>query len=365
MGHSVEEVSDQVVGGVLGAMETLSIAIGDRLGYYRALDGQPMNAVQLAEATSSSARYAREWLEQQAVAGYLTVQEDPGAEPDARVFGLEESVAAVLARPGELTALAPLARQIAAAGAQWTSVSDAARTGSGLGWQAYGADMREAEADLNGPMLSTLLPDEWLPAGFPALYDRFAAGDRLRVADVGAGAAWASIGLARRFPAIHVDAFDVDPDTVRMATANVEAAGLSDRVQVVNQDLADGPPGHVYDLVLAAECIHDIPDPVPVLRSMAAMCGAGGEVLVIDMAVAEAFTAPGDEVERLMYGFSVLVCLPDAMTGNPEGATGTVMRLPTLEDYARAAGFSGIEVLPIDHDTWRFYRLYFLDRHRH
>jgi hypothetical protein len=80
-------------------------------------------------------------------------------------------------------------------------------------------------------------------------------------------------------------------------------------------------------------------------------------VLVVDERVAEEFTAPGDEVERMMYGFSALHCLAAAMT---EGSamTGTVMRPDTLRRYAKEAGYARVEVLPIENEVWRFYRLY-------
>jgi hypothetical protein len=34
-----------------------------------------------------------------------------------------------------------------------------------------------------------------------------------------------------------------------------------------------------------------------------------------------------------------------------------VMRPATLRHYAGEAGFSGVEILPIENDLWRFYRL--------
>lgn len=37
--------------------------------------------------------------------------------------------------------------------------------------------------------------------------------------------------------------------------------------------------------------------------------------------------------------------------------TGTVMRTDTLRQYATAAGFSRVDVLPIDNFFFRFYRL--------
>ena len=83
----------------------------------------------------------------------------------------------------------------------------------------------------------------------------------------------------------------------------------------------------------------------------------GGTVLVMDERVPEAFTGPGDSVEQLMYGISLLVCLPDGLSHVGSVGTGTVMRPDTLGSYARDAGFAEIEVLPIEHDMFRFYRL--------
>ena len=72
---------------------------------------------------------------------------------------------------------------------------------------------------------------------------------------------------------------------------------------------------------------------------------------------ADAFVAPGDQVERLMYGFSILCCLHAGMADQPSAATGTVMRVGTLERYAAEAGLGRTEVLPIANDFFRFYRL--------
>jgi hypothetical protein len=78
---------------------------------------------------------------------------------------------------------------------------------------------------------------------------------------------------------------------------------------------------------------------------------------VADERVAEIFTAPGDDIERFMYGFSVLHCLPVSREGQPSAATGAVMREAIMRRYAAEAGYRDIEVLPISHDWWRFYRL--------
>jgi hypothetical protein len=98
-------------------------------------------------------------------------------------------------------------------------------------------------------------------------------------------------------------------------------------------------------------------DPVPVLAEMRRAVRPGGTVLVVDERVGEEFTAPGDDLERLMYGFSLTCCLPDGLSTRPSVGTGTVMRPPTLRRYAGLAGFAGVDVLPVDHPFFRFYRL--------
>jgi hypothetical protein len=61
-------------------------------------------------------------------------------------------------------------------------------------------------------------------------------------------------------------------------------------------DPAQADHGDGYDLVTAFECIHDMPQPVPVLRAMRTMAGSGSTVIVMDENVQPEFVAPGDEV---------------------------------------------------------------------
>ena len=46
------------------------------------------------------------------------------------------------------------------------------------------------------------------------------------------------------------------------------------------------------------------------------------------------------------------------MTDPDSAETGAVMRIDTLRRYAAEAGYSAVDVLPIEHDEWRFYRLH-------
>ncbi len=83
----------------------------------------------------------------------------------------------------------------------------------------------------------------------------------------------------------------------------------------------------------------------------------GGSLLVADEKVAEHFHAPADDVERLMYGWSIVHCLPVSLAETPSAAIGTVIRADTIRELARDAGFGRVDVLPVDGGFFRLYRL--------
>ena len=178
-----------------------------------------------------------------------------------------------------------------------------------------------------------------------------------RVADVGCGQGWSSIAVARAFPLAHVDGFDADPGSIADSRRHAGEAGVDDRVRFFERDAA-ALSGGPYDLVMILETLHDLPRPVDALRAARAATAPGGAVLVVDERVAEYFTAPGDEVERTMYGWSVTHCLPTQMVDQPSAALGTVMRSDTVRECAFEAGYAGVDVLPVENDFFRLYRLH-------
>ena len=350
-----ESAAERVLGAVLGAVDLLSIYLGDRLGYYRSLaDEGPATAARLAARTGTDPRYAREWLEQQAVTSLLVV--DPSSSPgdDDPVFALPDGMRAVLTDPSSLDYLAPVARLVGAVGPVLPQLLEAYRDGSGVSWDDLGEDARMGQADANRPWYEHRLADAL--ASIPDVHDRLSA-PGARVLDVGFGGGWSTIALARAYPSATFTGIDIDEPSVAMARANAAAAGLADRITFTAGD-AGGLAGDGYDAAFAFECVHDMPRPVEVLAAVHRALAPGAPLVVMDEAVADAFAPDGDELERLMYGFSLFVCLPDGLSSPPSVGTGTVMRPSTLAAYGRQAGFSSCEVLPIeDFGFWRFYRL--------
>ena len=351
-----EAMVDRLFEALLGTTEVYAAFLGDRLGWYDALAESSRTAPELAEATGTDARYAREWLEHQTVAGYLTVV-DPTAEADELRFEMPEAHRPVLADRDDLAHVLPLARFVGGLGLRLDDMVDAYRTGAGIGWHAHGAHGREGQAAANRPMFLNQLGPEYL-AAIPEVDEALRGGGC--VADVGCGFGWSAIGVALAYPDATVDGFDIDAPSVERARENAAAYGVADRVRFhvvdAGDDLAADHPG-TFDVVLALECIHDLPQPVEVLSTMRRLTAPDGTTIVMDERVGERFTGEGDPIERIMYGFSLLCCLPDGRAHEHSVATGTVMRPATLEGYATDAGFGAIEILPLDNDFFRFYRL--------
>ncbi|MGE0405045.1 MAG: class I SAM-dependent methyltransferase [Candidatus Korobacteraceae bacterium] len=356
----VEQRRDALVERILrsatSAMEVLGLYLGDQLGLYEAMArGGPFTAAELAARTGTAERYVREWLEHQAVSGILAV-EDASAPAESRRYSLPAGHAEVLADSESVNYMAPVGQLMAGLMAPLPSLLRAYRTGEGVPYAEYGKEMVDGQARMNRTAFLKQLGPEWL-ASIADLRQRLESQPPARIADFGCGGGWSSIGMAQAFPNVLVDGLDLDEPSIALARENAAKAGLSERVKFRVQDAASPELAGQYDLVTALECVHDMSNPVGALRAMRGLLKSGGMVFIMDERVAENFDPDAGLIEAFMYGCSVLHCLPVGLADTPSTGTGTVMRISTLERYAREAGFTRFEVLPIEHPLFRFYRL--------
>jgi precorrin-6B methylase 2 len=352
---SVEDLVGRLFESTAAAMDILSVYLGEQLGYYRALhEGGPATSSELAARTGTHERYAREWLEQQATTGFLAVA-DVAAPAAERRFSLPEGYEEVFVNPLSEAFLAPVGRFFVASAMQAEPLLDAYRSGTGVSWTDFGDAARSAQADFNRPFFTHSLVPGFI-SQIPGV-DEALKRPGAHVAEIGFGGGWASIAIAKAYPDAKVDGYDIDGPSVEMARKNAAEAGAADNVAFHHRDAGEAGIDGQCDLVCAFECVHDMPDPVAVLRTMRRLVKPGGSVVIMDEKVADEFGAIGDLNERFFYGFSIAVCLPDGMSHQPSRATGTVMRTSTLTGYALEAGFSEVEVLPLDGGLFRFYLL--------
>jgi 2-polyprenyl-3-methyl-5-hydroxy-6-metoxy-1,4-benzoquinol methylase len=327
-----------------------------RFGLYAAVaEAGPVTSAELAARAGIAERYAREWLEQQTVTGLLDCV-DRAAPADERRYVMPAGHEIVLLDADSPACLAPVALAAAGIGGVLPQLLEAYRTGGGVPYAAYGADFRDGQAGFNRPAFVNLLAGEWLEVGLPDVKARLDDGARLRIADVACGAGWSSIALARAHPEARVEGYDVDDASIADARRNAAEAGLADRITFEVLDAVDLPAGR-FDLICVFEALHDMSRPVEVLRALRTALVDGGTVLVMDERAADSFAEGEGPIEAFLYGASVLHCLPVGMSDQPSAATGTVMRTETVRSYAADAGFAGTDVLPIEHDMFRFYRL--------
>src|SRR3712207_5152657 len=107
---------------ILGAMDLYNIYLGDRLDLYRQLVANgPATAAELAARSGIHERYAREWLEQQAVSSILEV-DDPGRDAAERRYAVPSGHDEVLLDRDSLQYLAYVGRFAACLGAAMPKV---------------------------------------------------------------------------------------------------------------------------------------------------------------------------------------------------------------------------------------------------
>jgi 2-polyprenyl-3-methyl-5-hydroxy-6-metoxy-1,4-benzoquinol methylase len=334
-------------------MELANVELGVRLGLYEALAGVgPMTAAELAGRADIADRYAREWLEQQAVAGVVHV-EDTAQPPDRRRFELPNAHAHVLIDDDSEACMKPCAAVVPWLAKAIDIMVAEFRQGTGAEFGLF--DLHDLQAAFTRPVFVNHLTQNWLPA-LPEVQRKLDSGERVRIAEVGCGEGLAAITIARAYPNVEVDAYDLDDASIAVAQRAAADAGVADRARFQLRDAADPTIRGDYDLVMAIEMLHDVPDPVGILCTMQTLAGRNGTVLVVDERTEDTFTVPTNEMERFFYSFSTLHCLAVSMQNGGAG-TGTVIRPETIRRYATDAGFSTVETLDVEHPQFVLYRL--------
>jgi 2-polyprenyl-3-methyl-5-hydroxy-6-metoxy-1,4-benzoquinol methylase len=352
--QAIEELVGRLFLEGVGALHLGTVYLGLKHGLFEVLaDAGPLTADELAERTALDRWYIREWLQAEVTAGLVLADDD---DLTTAGFSCAPGVREALVEPTGPAYIGGLALAVPAAFSVMPRLLDAFRSGAGVPYSSYGSDAVEAQAALNRPAFVNQLVEEWIPQ-VPDVATMLADADRAtRVADVGCGLGWAAIELARAYPHVRVDGYDSDEESITRARRNAADAGVADRVTFHVVDASAGYGTAAYDLVLFFECVHDMAHPVQALAQARQAARPDGTVIVMDERVADTLTV-GDPTETFFAAASVLWCLPQGRVEPDSEAVGTVMRPHHFRRLAQDAGWTDVEILPIDHPFWRFYRL--------
>jgi SAM-dependent methyltransferase len=105
--------------------------------------------------------------------------------------------------------------------------------------------------------------------------ERYAGGRAIRVLDAGCGDGLLALALAKSHPQWAITGMDIDPNLLAGAGARAHTRAL-DNVEIISADLTKTLPVDGFDVVLALECLTEIPDDRAALRTMAAALAPGG-----------------------------------------------------------------------------------------
>jgi SAM-dependent methyltransferase len=327
----LEQFVFRAVDEVGATLNAALVVMGDRLGLYRALAGAgPLTARELAASTGTAERYVREWLNAQAAGGYVCYHPAEGAyslPPEQAVAFCDEDSPAYL--PG-------LFQNALGSVLDSPRITEAARTGAGVGWHEHNHHVHEGCERFFRPGYNANLVGSWLPA-LDGVVERLQQG--ARVADVGCGHGASTILMAQAFPESTFVGSDYHDGSIETALERAEAAGVADRVRFEIAPAA-GYSGENFDLVTMFDCLHDMGDPVGAARHVLGTLAPDGTWMIVEPAAGDRVEDNLNPIGRAYYGFSTLLCTPASLSQDVGLALGAQAGEARLRDVVTAGGFT-------------------------
>jgi SAM-dependent methyltransferase len=327
----LEQFVFRAVDEVGATLNAALVVMGDRLGLYRALAGAgALSSGELAARTGTSERYVREWLNAQAAGGYVTYHPAEGAyslPPEQAVAFCDDDSPAYL--PG-------LFQNALGSVLDSPRITDAARTGVGVGWHEHNEHVHEGCERFFRPGYNANLVASWLPA-LDGVLERLQRG--ARVADVGCGHGASTIVMARAFPNSTFVGSDYHAGSIETARRRAEQAGVGDRVRF-EVEPASAYTGEGYDLVAMFDCLHDMGDPVGAARHVLETLAPHGTWMIVEPAAGDRVEDNLNPIGRAYYGFSTLLCTPASLSQDVGLALGAQAGPARLAQVVSEAGFT-------------------------
>lgn len=313
------------------ALHASTVVVGDKLGLYRALaDLGPTDAGGLAAATGCDRRLLQEWLDAQYVAGYC----EHSAETER--YWMSPEQAAVLADPASPAFLVGAMTIAASTAKDEEKISEAFRSGGGVGWHEHHHDLFDGTERLFKPGYVANLASEWIPSleGVPAKLDRGGS-----IADLGCGHGASTVLLAEVYPNATVTGFDYHEASIGIARTRAVEAGVADRVRFEVATAQDFP-GDGYDLVCIFDALHDMGDPLAAARHIRQALDGDGTWLLVEPMAGERLEDNANPVGRIFYAASTVICTPAAQAQDGGHALGAQVPEAVLARLVSEAGFS-------------------------
>ncbi len=306
------------------------VIIGERLGLYKALAGDPMTSAQLAAKTKTDERYLREWLSSQAAGGYVTY------DAKNEKFSLSEEQAFTLATEDSPAYLPGAFELTLGSLAAVPRIAESFRTGAGMGWDEHVDAVFHGCEKFFRPGYAANLVSAWIPA-LSDVKEKLEAG--ARVADVGCGKGASTLLMAKAFPNSRFFGFDYHAKSIEAARESTKRNDVAERVTFDVSDAKDFP-GKDYDFVAVFDCLHDMGDPVGAAAHVRQSLARNGTWMIVEPFANDQLKDNLNPVGRVYYSFSTLLCTPCSRSQEVGLCLGAQAGEARIREVVSAAGFS-------------------------
>lgn len=320
----------KVVGDFGAALGASLVYIGQKLGLFKAMaEAGPISADQLAERTSTNARYIREWLINQAANGYC--EYDPGTQR----FSLSPEQAVALTDESSPFFVGGGFHVIKAMTHAVSRIEDHFRNGGGILWGDHDPDLFVGVERFFRPGYAAHLVASWIPS-LTGIEEKLKAGGK--VADIGCGHGSSTIIMAQAYPNSRFWGFDNHPKSIETATVRAREAGVSERVTFAVSNASE-VPDEQYDMVSFFDCLHDMGDPLSACKRAAQVLAADGSALIVEPMAGNTVEENFNIIGRVFSGASTLCCTSNSLALDGP-ALGAVAPESAIREVVLAGGFS-------------------------
>jgi len=322
------EFLGKFVGDLGATMAAGNVVLGERLGLYRALAGKAQTPQELADSTGTDARYVDEWLRGQASGGYVQYQDGKYSMTEEQAFALTDPDGPVFVPGAFQLALGSLHAL--------PQITEAVRTGGGVGWHEHDADVFEGCEKFFRPGYLANLTASWLPA-LDGVEEKLRGG--ARVADIGCGHGASTVLMATSYPNATFRGSDYHDGSIGEARVRAKDAGVEDRVsfEVASAQTFTGGP---YDVVTTFDALHDMGDPLGAARHVRESLASDGTWMIVEPFAGDTVPDNLNPVGRVYYSFSTFLCVPNAMSQPGGYALGAQAGEAAIRRVATDAGFT-------------------------
>lgn len=330
--HKVEEFMGRMVGEFGAVASAPLIALGDRLGLYKAMAEQGwMSSEQLAQRAGLAERYVREWLAAQAASGFVDYDAQTGRyqlyNEMAMCFAVETSPTFL---PGFCDCAEAMFRGL-------PKLESAFRTGLGVGWHQQHPSLFRGTERFFRPGYAAHLIDEWIPAldGVEAKLKAPGA----KIADIGCGHGVSTILMAHAYPDASIVGFDYHEPSIQRARECAREAGLGERIRFEVAS-AQQYPGTDYDFVAFFDCLHDMGDPTGAAAHVLNSLKADGSWMIVEPFANDRIEDNLNPVGRVYYSASTMICTGASLAQQGRRALGAQAGEARLREVVTAGGFT-------------------------